>query len=237
MFAESLLESSDGVKTRLHWTTLVSLSLEGLVIGLLVVLPLLENQAEPRLVWTVTTSVPPPPRSTPNPGHSGGGRRSPGAISLPWAQPASIPRMTDRTPDGRDSGADVTGPGLLVGLPNGVAHATGPLLELPALPPRPAPPSALPRTSIVAEGNVIYRVSPVYPPIARQIGAQGSVVLQSIISKESTVESLRVVSSAHPLLDRAAIEAVSQWRFRPSRLNGEAVEVEAQITVNFVISH
>ena len=85
------------------------------------------------------------------------------------------------------------------------------------------------------EGNLVHRVQPEYPPLAVQTRTQGQVVLRAVISREGTIENLQVVSG-HPLLVRAAIEAVRQWRYRPYVLNGEAVEVETQVTVNFVLS-
>lgn len=236
MFAESLLESAGGRRTNQRWTALASLSLEAAVIGVLILLPLLENQGFPRALWisSPTTTVP-PPRGVPNPGHNAGGHRSPDAISLVLLPPSSIPRITDLTADGQSPNSDGTGPDMPLGLPNGMDHSTGPLLDPPGAPPRPTAPSAPPHPSFVSEANVVYRVLPVYPPIARQIGAQGPVVLRAVIARDGTVDSLRVVSSAHPALNQAALEAVSQWRFRPYLLNGVAVEVEAQITVNFIL--
>jgi protein TonB len=86
-----------------------------------------------------------------------------------------------------------------------------------------------------AEGNLIYRVQPIYPPLARQARIQGPVELQAIISKTGTIENL-VVVRGHPMLATAAVEAVRQWRYRPYLLNSEPIEVETEITVNFVLS-
>jgi protein TonB len=85
------------------------------------------------------------------------------------------------------------------------------------------------------EGNLIRRVQPQYPPLARSARVQGRVVLAAIISKEGTIENLRVLEG-HPMLVRAALDAVSQWRYRPYILNNEPVEVETRITVNFSLS-
>lgn len=239
MFAESLLESAGGVRTNQRWTVLFSLALQGAFISLLVLIPLLQNQGLPRALWTFTvaTSVPPPPRGVPNPGHNAGGRRPPHAVNLVLMPPRTIPTSTDRTPDAQGPNTGGTGPDLPQGLPNGVEHSTGPLLDAPAVTPRPVAPPAPRRPSIVTEGNVIHRVLPVYPPIAKQIGAQGPVVLHAVIGADGAVQNLRVVSSAHPTLNDAALAAVAQWRFRPYLLNGVPVEVEAQITVNFIMSH
>jgi len=118
-----------------------------------------------------------------------------------------------------------TGPGLPVAISGSraVLPITGP------------PPIARKfRTSSMLEGSLIRRVQPTYPPLARGARIQGAVILEAIISKAGTIDNLRVVSG-HPMLVGAALEAVSQWRYRPYILNGEAVEVETQITVNFVL--
>jgi protein TonB len=85
-------------------------------------------------------------------------------------------------------------------------------------------------------GSLVHRVEPVYPPMARTARVQGSVVLGAIVDKEGTIKNLRLISG-HPLLVPAAVEAVSQWRYRPYVLNGEAIEVETQITVNFILGN
>jgi protein TonB len=83
-------------------------------------------------------------------------------------------------------------------------------------------------------GSLVHRVQPEYPYPAKMARVQGQVVLAAVISKEGTIENLRVVGG-HPMLVRAAIEAVSLWRYRPYILNGEPVEVETQIMVNFTL--
>ena len=85
------------------------------------------------------------------------------------------------------------------------------------------------------EGSLIRRVQPVYPPLARTRACQGSVVVYALISKAGTMENVRAISG-HPMLVPAAIEAVSQWRYRPYILNSEPIEVETQITVNFFLA-
>jgi protein TonB len=85
------------------------------------------------------------------------------------------------------------------------------------------------------EGNLIHRIQPEYPSLARQARIQGQVSLRAIISRDGRIENLQVVNG-HPLLVQAAIDAVRQWRYRPYMLNGEPVEVETQITVNFTLA-
>ena len=85
------------------------------------------------------------------------------------------------------------------------------------------------------EGNLIYRVQPEYPALARQVRVQGLVVLRAIISRDGAIENLQALSG-HPLLIPAALNAVRQWRYRPYVLNGEPVEVETEVKVNFILS-
>ena len=85
------------------------------------------------------------------------------------------------------------------------------------------------------EGNLIFRVQPDYPSLARQVRVQGQVILRAVISREGTIENLQVLSG-HPMLVRAAVEAVRQWKYRPYLLNGEPVEVETEVKVNFILS-
>ena len=83
------------------------------------------------------------------------------------------------------------------------------------------------------EGNLIRRVQPIYPSMARSAGIQGSVVLQAVIGRDGTIENVQVING-HPMLVKAAVEAVSQWLYRPYFLNDQPIEVETQVTVNFV---
>ena len=79
---------------------------------------------------------------------------------------------------------------------------------------------------------MISRIEPRYPPLALETRTQGTVRLRAIISSDGRITALEVISG-HPLLVQAALEAVRQWRYRPTLLNGEPVEVETSITVNF----
>jgi len=87
----------------------------------------------------------------------------------------------------------------------------------------------------VAAANLIRRIQPVYPPLARTVGVQGSVEFTAKISKEGNIENLTLVRG-HPLLVKAAQDAVLQWKYRPTLLNGQPVEVVTEITVNFMLS-
>jgi periplasmic protein TonB len=113
------------------------------------------------------------------------------------------------------------------------------------LPPAPlAPPPASPAASSPAESKVrsggqiqqavlIYRKDAEYPKMARQTGTKGTVTLNCTIATDGTIKKVRVVSG-HPMLVTAATEAVKQWRYRPTLLNGQPIEAETQVLVNFV---
>src|SRR5262249_55744400 len=114
-------------------------------------------------------------------------------------------------------------------------------------PPRPEPPPAPVVTTPAApekkgsaasggqikQAELIQRKNPEYPKLARDAGAKGAVELTALIGADGKVKSVKVVSG-HPLLQRAAIDAVMQWRYKPTILNGTPVESQSQIVLNFV---
>jgi protein TonB len=86
----------------------------------------------------------------------------------------------------------------------------------------------------VSAGMLLAPIRPIYPPIAKATGVQGTVVVSAVISRTGAIESLHVLSGP-PLLQSAALEAIRAARYRPYQLNGESTEVETTITVNFRI--
>jgi len=86
----------------------------------------------------------------------------------------------------------------------------------------------------VQSARLIHQIRPVYPPLAKQARIQGTVRLQAVIARDGRIQNLQL-TSGHPLLVPAAMEAVRQWRYRPTTLNGENVEVLTQINVNFAL--
>ena len=244
MFAESMLETSWGQRTRRSWTTLTSFGLQALVISLLLLLPLLKTVGLPSVrVLPTPVSLGAPPPAEPPARHQNvtsivqsnladnvliAPREVPGHVIM-IDEAAAPPQITFNhagVPGGTDDGSP---DGIWRSLGDSLNHAAA--LPVPAL----APTVRAFRTSRILEGSLIRRVQPVYPPLARSARIQGSVVLSALISKAGTIENLRVLSG-HPMLVAAAIEAVRQWRYRPYILNAEAIEVETQITVNFSLS-
>jgi TonB family protein len=130
---------------------------------------------------------------------------------------------------------------LSLTFPNGIVLRDVPLLasvpeaEKPEVEEaNPATPRKISISSGIAAGLLLQKTEPIYPPIARAARVQGSVVLQARISKDGTVESLRVVSGP-PMLQQAALDAVKSWRYRPYRINDEPVEVETTVSVVFTL--
>ena len=234
----STLESTWDHSVRRRWTTLASFSMQALGLSLLLAVPMLFVQGPPRLQWLAASVFSPPPASAPPAPR--GAQRAPHASNMSadhLAQPAAIPNgistVIDHDVAGAPDFAETGVPGGTGHRGPGVSGSTGDPSAF-APPPPPAPVRPL-RVSERSEGDLIYRVKPTYPVLAREARIQGSVKLHAIISKTGTIENLSIVNG-HAMLVASAIEAVRQWRYRPYLLNGEPIEVETEITVNFILS-
>jgi protein TonB len=236
----STLESNWDHSARRGWTTLASFTIQALGLSSLLAIPLLWVQRPPQLHWLERLAS--PAALTPSaPAQAAHAHSTATAVSnlpqRPFIAPRSIPlhaaaiNDADSVPPAPDFPIIGTGSGRGPG--DGVAHGLGDSISV-MIPARPVAVKPL-RVSHWAEGNIIYRVQPRYPPIARLARVQGTVELRAIISKAGTIENLVVVSGS-PTLVKSAIEAVRQWRYRPYLLNNEPIEVETEITVNFVLS-
>jgi protein TonB len=240
MFAESLLESPWNDLSRRGWSTAASFALQSLGLGILLMLPLLYTEALPKFQLTESLA---PPASSPGPPpametHEGSREHQSGAVHAMVVAPRTIPQqivqIEQTSPpemgactycvQGGTGNASTASP-ILGSVLSGNAH-------VPPPPKRSAPTA---RVSRMMEGNLIFKPQPVYPSMAKAARVQGVVVLRAVISREGTIENLQAVSG-HPWLVKAAIDAVRQWRYRPYMLNGDAVEVETEVTVNFVLS-
>jgi protein TonB len=131
--------------------------------------------------------------------------------------------------------------GMQGGVPGGVAGGSmggvlGGVIGGVGGPPPPKPTQTrIKQGGAVTAASLINRVQPVYPPLARQTRVSGTVRLHAIISKDGSVQQLEVLQG-HPLLVQAALDAVRQWRYRPTLLNGEPVEVDTTIDVIFSLN-
>ncbi len=91
------------------------------------------------------------------------------------------------------------------------------------------------KTGPAMVGKLINRIQPVYPPLARQTRIQGTVSVNVIVRKDGTVE-VENAGAGHPLLIQAAVDAVRQWRYEPTTINGEPVDIETKIYVDFTLT-
>jgi periplasmic protein TonB len=239
MFADSLLDSHWANRSQRGWTTVASFGLQALCVAVVIMLPLFHTEGLPRLhLVSMGAPIGPPP-----------GRRAPtvhnvsptsphtnlrtGIIIAPQQVPLGIDRGPNPVPEESGCPACVPGGTGDIASANFLPESVG--IAPVIVPPPPVPVARSPRVSRMMEGNLIHKVQPAYPPMARAARIQGPVVLRAIISKAGTIENLQVLSG-HRLLVPAAIDAVRQWRYRPYNLNWDPVEVETQVTVNFILA-
>jgi len=242
MFADSLLDSPWADRSRRGWTTLVSFAVQAVAVGGLLLLPLLYTQGLPQFQLISALMAPtPPPAPPPGPARNAhqtaSNLTSEGKMMAPRFVPKEILQLDETIPP---LPLDVGGLRVPGGTgdstaPNGVLDSIGAGIHVIVPPPPPAPSAHPPRVSRMMEGNLIYRVQPQYPTLARQARVQGVVVLRAVITRDGKIANLQVMSGP-PLLVQSAINAVLQWRYRPYYLNNEPVEVETQVTVNFTLS-
>jgi len=247
MFEDSLLESGGRLKTKRGATTLFSFFLEVIIIGILILIPLIYTEALPKQqLMTFLVAPPPPPPPPPPPAAAPPVKvirkieteLDNGQLRTPTKIPQKIQMIKeDEPPPPTMGGAGVVG-GVPGGVPGGsMGGVIGGIIgqTQTTVVPKVATPQRVRVSQGVSEGLLIHKVQPTYPPLARQARISGTVVLQAAIGKDGNIQNLRLVSG-HPMLAPAAIEAVKQWKYRPYFLNGEPVEVDTQITVNFTLA-
>ncbi len=252
MFEQSFVEGV--AKTNRGWPVAASLMLQMSVVSVGVLIPLLNPELLPRAVVAATLLTAPPLPPPPPPRlpahemtrmvHRARSFLDAGRLMAPFAYPkkARIFNEMEEPPISGIQGG-VEG-GVSYGQADGVLNS---LITRSHQPPPPdpapqvketAPAKPIPRTTMggnVVEALIVNKVIPVYPVMAKQTRTEGKVVFQAVISREGTIQSLRTISG-HPMLVQAAMDAVRQWRYRPSMLNGEPCEVDTVITVNFTLN-
>jgi protein TonB len=243
MFEDSLIESGNKLKTKRLGTTILSFFLQVGLICILILIPLIYTDALPKQQLMTFLVAPPPPPPPPPP---------------PAAAPVRVVKMVSEVVNGQlraptkipqkvqmikeeEAPPDMGAAGVVGGVPGGVPGGSmggvmgGILSSQPVAVPKVATPQRVRVSQGVSTGLLIKKVTPNYPPLARQARIQGQVILQAEISKEGTIQNLQLISG-HAMLAPAAIEAVKQWRYKPYLLNGEPVAVETQVVVNFSLS-
>lgn len=225
-------------KTTKSWTVVFSAILQGVILGILILIPLIYTEALPKgfmntfLVAPAPPPPPPPPAAPVKVVHV-----APRIIPLnkmvaPTIIPKKIEVVHDAAPDmgGVPGGIGVPGgTGVPGGVLGGIIGNSGP----------PPPPTPVAPTRVRIGGNVeasklVEQVQPVYPLIAKAAHIQGTVVLHAIIGKDGTIQHLEYVSGP-AMLTQAAMSAVRQWRYKATILDGEPTEVDTTISVMFTL--
>ena len=242
MFEQTLLDIAP--KNNKPFTMLLSLLLQVLALGVLIVIPLIYTQVLPNAQLKSVLAAPRSPQAPPLP--RAVERAKPRSIFnvrpvfldlLPLPDVKSRPtqqvRESDTAPDLGVIDSAATG-----GSPFGTDFESA----LPAAAPHPstAVQKSAPRQPIrvgsgPAEASLIHKVQPIYPSLAKQTRVQGIVEFTAVISKEGNIERLQLLRG-HPMLVKAAQEAILQWKYRPTMLNGEPVEVITDIIVDFTLT-
>jgi protein TonB len=241
MFDQALLETTQPSKKPL--TLAISLLLQLSVTSLLTLIPLLYTQGLPAAAFKNLLVAPTPPRAAvPEPP---GSRVAPKLVARTFRlhqlyAPITIPKNVIST-DRLASAPDIAVAGGILD-----TNATPLIAVIGSTPPQGPPPAEStpekkdpPRGPVhigtLSEANLLRKVMPVYPPLAKSARVQGTVEFTALISKEGNIENLKLVHG-HPLLVNAAKEAVEQWKYRPTLLNGVPVEVITDIIVNFTLN-
>lgn len=236
MFAESLLESAPHPGHRSAWTKLASAVAQSLAVAALLAIPLFHLErlrfiAPPPTIQMTALEQAPMTRET---------QGTAIAPMLPVPQILQLNRIPSqiRTSRAARQDAEPAASTTLVcappcGAPGALTNifAAGPPLAN-VRPPRPARPIPVSEMQL---GSLVHKVVPTYPEIAKRVGIQGTVQLSALIGKDGRVENV-VPVSGHPMLVRAAEEAVRQWQYRPYMLNDQPVTVQTSITVHFTLS-
>ncbi len=238
MFEDSTFESNGRIRTRSRGWMVAAFVFNGSILLALILIPLIYPEALPRQVMSLLLEAPRPPapqQPAPPPKQTEKFRGVPQMDGATLIAPRTIPITI----------AQITGPEApapMNGLPMGVdadgnaaAEETFQAQRHVSVAPA-APKGPVHLSSGVVSGLLLKKTTPIYPPIAVAARVEGTVVLAAAISASGTIQNLRVVSG-HPMLQQAAMDAVSNWRYRPFLLNGQPVEVETTINVIFTLNH
>lgn len=241
-------------KTKKPFTVFLSFLIQVVLIIVLVLIPLIFTDSLPQTQLTSFLVAPPPPPPPPPPPAAVQQVKpvkvikrqfDSGVLTAPKEIPKKVNIIVEDELPPPGAGVGVVGGvaggvpggtmgGVLGGIIGGVPTAGPPPPPPPPAAEAPKPPSRIRVGGNVQEAKIINRVQPVYPPLAKQARVSGTVRLNAVIAKDGQIQDLQVVSG-HPLLVQAALQAVRQWRYAPTLLNGEPVEVVTVIDVNFTL--
>ena len=244
-FAEGLVENFHLKRPQSFWDFALSVFGHSVIVALLILLPLLYTHAinMPQFEKTLLVAPPPPP---PPPAAVHVIPRLPksfftkGKLFAPRFIPKQIAQVKEEAPPPVASGEIGGVPG---GVPGGqIGGVLGGILggnnSMVPTPPPPAPPTHKGPYRVggkVQAPQLIQQVQPSYPILAKQARVQGDVLIDSVIDKDGKVTQMKVVSG-NPLLIQAAVQALEQWRYQPTLLNGEPIAVDMIVTVHFQLA-
>lgn len=227
---DDLVLSGKMKKTHKSWTVLLSTIVQSLILGVLILIPLIYTEALPKGMLSTFLVAPAPPPPPPPPAAPVKVVRprivQPQRMVAPTVIPKKIEVIKDEAPDiGAEGGIGVAGgTGVVGGVLGGII---GP-------PPPPKPKAPIRVGGNVQAANLIRKIDPIYPQIAKTAHVSGTVLLHAIIAKDGTIQELQYISGP-ALLMKSAMDAVHEWRYKPTLLNGEPVEVDTQIQVVFTL--
>jgi protein TonB len=236
MFDDLLESTNEKKKTNKGWGFILSGVVQALILAVLILIPLIYTEALPKAMLSTLLIAPPPPPPPPPPPAVVKTIVKPvarliqsGKLMQPRAIPKDVAVFKEaELPPDVINNAGATG-GVFGGIPGqGMVAAVAPP------PPKPAAPTRVKQGGNVTAASILNQTRPLYPALARQARIQGNVVLHAIIDKDGKVAQLEVISG-HPLLVQSALDAVKQWRYKPTLLNGDPVEVDTTITVTFTM--
>jgi len=227
-------------RPRNRWAAIGSLTFLSVVVLALIVIPLFHTDPLPRPATLTMLYLQPPSAAG---GHAAK-FQAPAPTSTYTPKSIAIPTV-HKTQEAPPPPAETSG-GVVGGVPGGVAggvpggvlsEVLGSARSLPivAKTPEPTPVKRIRVAARVVEANLIHDVTPQYPPEAGRARIEGTVVLLAVIGTDGSVKDVRVESGL-PILAQAAIDAVKLWRYKPYMIDGEPVEVDSRITINFTLS-
>jgi periplasmic protein TonB len=249
-------------KGRRRWSVMLAFAGQIVAVGILVLIPVLFVQTMPVPELSTVLIAPPPPAPPPPPPPPASAAQprvahvetkpfDPTRVYQPHVVPktvAILPDLPQAPPSDAPATAGVPGGvaggqvgGVIGGVLGGVLGAVPSAAAPPPPPPPPTPVAAAPAAPKVLRvggqvqaGRVISAPRPIYPVLAKEAKVSGVVQLDIVIGPDGRVESLKVVSGP-PLLVEAAMNAVRQWTYKPTILNGQPMKVQTQVIVNFTL--
>jgi protein TonB len=229
---------------------LISTAAHVIVLSALLAIPIVYVTAElpdvPDMVTFVVSAAPPPPPPPPPPAPASTASTPKAIRPVPPVRPRAAPveappAIVEETHVDMGSAGGISG-GVEGGVPGGVVGGVvgGLVSELPPPPPPPPSPAPVAREPVRVGGELkapalVERVEPDYPPLAVRAQVQGIVILEAVVDGLGRVEDVRVLRSI-PLLDKAAMAAVRQWRYSPLLLNGTPERFVLTVTVSFSLA-